>query len=91
MEIGQKLKAVRKAEGLTQKRFCEMSGLALGTVKNYEGGYKTPGLQVLMQVTNTPQFEKYTLWLMTGKTAPEAGQVEPAIVHTGQNATESAR
>lgn len=37
MELGQKLKAVRKAEGLTQKSFCEACGLALGTVKNYEG------------------------------------------------------
>ncbi|EIY4984758.1 helix-turn-helix transcriptional regulator [Klebsiella pneumoniae] len=91
MNLGKKLRAIRKAEGLTQAKFCEISGIALGTVKNYEGGHQDPGITVVMQVTNTPQFEKYTLWLMTDKTAPEAGQVEPAIVHTGQNATESAR
>ncbi|HBW3236822.1 TPA: helix-turn-helix transcriptional regulator [Klebsiella pneumoniae] len=89
MEIGQKLKAIRKAEGLTQKRFCEACGLALGTVKNYEGGYKTPGLQVLMQVTNTTQFQKYTLWLMTDKTAPQAGQIAPALAHIGPESSES--
>lgn len=89
MELGQKLKAVRKAEGLTQKSFCEACGLALGTVKNYEGGYKSPGLQVVMQVTNTPKFQKYTLWLMTDKTAPQAGQIAPAFAHNGQGATKS--
>jgi hypothetical protein len=26
-----------------------------------------------------PRFAKYTLWLMTGNTAPEAGQIEPAL------------
>ncbi|AYX99373.1 TPA: helix-turn-helix domain-containing protein [Klebsiella aerogenes] len=88
MELGQKLKALRKAEGLTQKSFCEACGLALGTVKNYEGGYKSPGIQVLMQVTNTARFQKYTLWLMTDKTAPQAGQIAPAFAHIGQEPTE---
>lgn len=91
MKISEKLKAIRIAEGLTQKKFCEMSGVALSSLKNYEGGHKDPGIQIVSLVVNTPQFEKYTLWLMTDKTAPEAGQVEPAIVHTGQDATESAR
>ncbi|ARD63688.1 MULTISPECIES: helix-turn-helix domain-containing protein [Kosakonia] len=89
MTMGQKLKAIRKAEGLTQKKFCEISGIALSTLKNYEGEYKTPGLQVLLQVTNTPQFQKYTLWLMTDKTAPQAGQIAPAIAHNGQESATS--
>jgi transcriptional regulator with XRE-family HTH domain len=87
MTMGQKLKAIRKAEGLTQKKFSEISGIALSTLKNYEGEYKTPGLQVLLQVTNTPQFQKYTLWLMTDKTAPQAGQISPAFAHNGQDST----
>ena len=91
MNLGKKLRAIRKAEGLTQAKFCEISGIALGTVKNYEGGHQDPGITVVMQVTNTPQFEKYTLWLMTDKTAPEAGQVEPAISESGLAVKESAR
>ncbi|MBC2622473.1 helix-turn-helix domain-containing protein [Citrobacter cronae] len=89
MNIGQKLKAVRKAEGLTQKKFCEISGIALGTLKNYEGGYKDPGIQVVSQVVNTPLFKKYTLWIMTDETAPQAGQIAPAFAHIGQESTES--
>ncbi|HDS3242290.1 TPA: helix-turn-helix transcriptional regulator [Klebsiella aerogenes] len=89
MNIGQKLKAVRKAEGLTQKKFSEISGIALGTLKNYEGGYKDPGIQVVSQVVNTPLFKKYTLWIMTDETAPQAGQIAPAFAHIGQDPTES--
>ncbi|MEI7063968.1 helix-turn-helix transcriptional regulator [Dickeya chrysanthemi] len=89
MKISQKLKAIRKAEGLTQAKFCEISGIALGTLKNYEGGHQEPGIQVVLQVTNTRQFEKYTLWLMTDKTAPEAGQIAPALAHIGPDETKS--
>ncbi|GAB7197761.1 helix-turn-helix domain-containing protein [Dickeya oryzae] len=87
MKISQKLKAIRKAEGLTQAKFCEISGIALGTLKNYEGGHQEPGIQVVLQVTNTKQFEKYVLWLMTDKTAPEAGQIAPALAHIGPEET----
>ncbi|HDS0802567.1 helix-turn-helix domain-containing protein [Escherichia coli] len=89
MNLAQKLRAIRKAEGLTQSKFCEISGIALGTLKNYEGGHQEPGIQVIMQVTNTTQFEKYTLWLMTDKTAPEAGQVSPVVAHSGPEETTS--
>ncbi len=89
MNLAQKLRAIRKAEGLTQAKFCEISGIALGTVKNYEGGHQEPGINVVMQVTHSKQFEKYTLWLMTDKTAPQAGQIAPALAHIGQESTES--
>lgn len=89
MNLAQKLRAIRKAEGLTQAKFCEISGIALGTVKNYEGGHQDPGINVVMQVTNAKPFEKYTLWLMTDKTAPQAGQIAPALAHIGPESTES--
>lgn len=89
MNLAQKLRAIRKAEGLTQSKFCEISGIALGTLKNYEGGHQEPGIQVIMQVTNTSQFEKYTLWLMTDKTAPDAGQISPVVAHSGPDETTS--
>lgn len=91
MNVAQKIRAIRKAEGLTQVKFCEISGLALSTLKNYEGGHAEPGLQVVLKITNTPQFEKYTLWLMTDKTAPEAGQISPVVAHSGQEETTLSR
>lgn len=44
MNVAEKIKAIRKAEGLTQVKFCEISGLALSTLKNYEGGHAEPGV-----------------------------------------------
>ncbi|MFT4464002.1 MAG: helix-turn-helix domain-containing protein [Sodalis sp. (in: enterobacteria)] len=91
MKLSEKLKAIRKNEGLTQLKFCEISGIALGTLKNYEGGHQEPGIHVVLQVTNTPRLEKYTMWLMTDKTAPEAGQIAPALAHIGQESATSTR
>ncbi|EPJ1886396.1 helix-turn-helix domain-containing protein [Enterobacter asburiae] len=89
MKISEKLREIRKAEGLTQKKFCEISGIALSSLKNYEGGHKDPGIQIVTQVLNTPLFQKYTLWLMTDKTAPQAGQIAPALAHIGPGSSES--
>lgn len=91
MKLSEKVRAIREAEGLSQSKFCEIIGLSISTLKKYESGNFEPGGNALVKITTHPIFNKYTLWLMTDKTAPEAGQVEPVIVHTGQNATESAR
>ncbi|EKN3347492.1 helix-turn-helix domain-containing protein [Yersinia ruckeri] len=91
MSISEKIKAIRIAEEITQVRFCEMTGIPLGTLKRYEGGHSEPSVAALLQLTKHPLFEKYTLWLMTDKTAPEAGQIAPAIAHSGQEKTTSGR
>lgn len=81
----QKLRQIRKAEGLTQSSFSEMIGIALSTVKNYESGQREVGLAILDVVLKHPRFEKYTLWLMTDKTAPVAGQISPSLSPDGQD------
>ncbi|EJD6401147.1 hypothetical protein M0H77_RS13305 [Providencia rettgeri] len=30
-----------------------------------------------------PKLEKYSVWFATGKIIPEAGQISPAIAHSG--------
>ena len=81
----QKLRQIRKAEGLTQSNFAEMVGIALSTVKNYESGQREVGLAIIDTVLKHSRFEKYTLWLMTYKTAPAAGQVAPPLSPDGQD------
>lgn len=77
MNITEKIKAIRKAEGLTQATFCEISKIPLSTLKNYEGGHTEPSVNNLLLITSNPRFKKYALWLTTGETAPEAGQIAP--------------
>ncbi|WP_426577999.1 hypothetical protein ACP179_08930 [Xenorhabdus stockiae] len=34
-------------------------------------------------IISQKKVEKYSLWFITGKIAPEAGQISPAIAHSG--------
>lgn len=79
----QKLREIRKAESLTQAEFSNLVGIALSTVKNYERGGQEVGLSIIDKVTNHPMLEKYTMWLMNGKTNEAAGQISPALSPNG--------
>ncbi len=85
----EKLKQIRKAEGLTQAAFAEELGLGLSTVRNYESGQREVGLSIVDKVTNHPRFDKYTMWLMNNKTFEAAGQISPALSPSGQDDTSS--
>lgn len=89
MKLSEKVKALREAEGLSQAKFCKIIDLPLSTLKKYETGNFEPGGNSLLKITTHPQFQKYALWLMTDKTAPQAGQIAPAFAHSGQEQTES--
>ncbi|CQJ09635.1 TPA: helix-turn-helix transcriptional regulator [Yersinia enterocolitica] len=86
-DLGEKVKAIRKAEGLSQVQFCEATGISISTVKKYETGLLEPGGGTLMKITTHSQFKKYTMWLMTGDAAPEIGQVSPDLSPDGPEST----
>lgn len=77
--LSEKVKAIRKAEGLSQGEFCEITGISISTVKKYETGILEPGGGTLMKITSNPRFKKYAMWLMTGDVAPEVGQISPPL------------
>lgn len=79
MFFSEKLKLIRKEEKLTQENFAETLGISRGTLAKYEAGIIEPSLLNIQKITSHPRYEKYTLWLMTDKTAPESGQVCPAF------------
>ncbi|GFZ84087.1 transcriptional regulator [Pseudohongiella nitratireducens] len=79
MDIGEKIKKMREAESLSQFNFAVETGINMGTLRHYEAGRTVPGGKELLKITQNPTFTKYTLWLMTGQTAPEAGQISPEI------------
>ncbi|HAZ4787378.1 TPA: helix-turn-helix domain-containing protein [Salmonella enterica subsp. enterica serovar 6,7:y:-] len=79
MQIHEKLKAIRKAEGMSQATFCQLLDMSISSVKKYETGLIEPGGSVLMHIMQHERFQKYTLWMMTGNTAPDAGQIAPAL------------
>lgn len=89
-DLGEKLRLVREAEGLTRDEFEQITGVPAGNTKRYETGrIKSIGSEFLIKITQHPRFTKYTLWLMTDQIAPESGQISPALSPDGQSGTSS--
>lgn len=74
-DYAKKLKAIRNAEKLTQAQFSQVTGVSVGTIGNYESGYKPARIEVVEKVIQVERFEKYTMWILHDKTFPAAGQV----------------
>lgn len=62
-----KLKEIRKSEGLTQAEFADVTGINLGTIKNYESGKREVGLSVVDRVINSKGFRKIHYMAYDGK------------------------
>ena len=88
-DYGQKLRAIRKAEGFTQAALSHQTGIALSSIRNFETGGDSVGLRIIERILEVERFQKYTLWLMIGKTSEAAGQIAPALTHSGPEKTES--
>ena len=78
IEYRDKLRAIRLAEGLTQKQFAELTGISHSSIRNYEAKQAEVGLSILERVMTCDLLHKYSLWLMTNQSAPDANQIEPA-------------
>lgn len=90
MSVAEKLKIMRESERLTSlPDAAKMLGLNRDALWRYEAGKTIPNTEVIMIILNHPRFEKYALWFITGKIAPESGQIAPALAHFGQDETTS--
>ncbi|EAQ6131573.1 helix-turn-helix transcriptional regulator [Salmonella enterica] len=87
IEISKKLKAIRESEGLSQAKFANLIGIAVGTIKQYETGIRGVGAEVLLKVTMHPRLKKYTTWLMSDETNEAAGQISPSLSPDGREST----
>lgn len=77
MELGRKIKSIRICEQLNQIEFSQLIDLPIGTLQGYEQSRRPPTSDNLLKITTHERLKKYTLWLMTGDTSPEFGQVCP--------------
>ncbi|MGF2652808.1 helix-turn-helix domain-containing protein [Serratia marcescens] len=78
-DYAKKLKAIRNAEKLTQAQFSEVTGVSVGTIGNYESGYKPARVEVVERIIQVERFAKYTMWILLDKTLPAGGQIAPAL------------
>ncbi|MFJ5162003.1 helix-turn-helix transcriptional regulator [Pantoea sp. NPDC088449] len=87
-DYGNKIRAIRMAEGITQTAMAKECNIALSSLRNTESGGDGVDLKTIERIVRTARFEKYTLWMMIGKTTEAAGQISPALTHSGPEKTE---
>ncbi|ELT3494374.1 MULTISPECIES: helix-turn-helix domain-containing protein [Citrobacter freundii complex] len=87
--IAERLKVMRESERMNRREFSALTGIPYGTMSYYETGRSVPPAPTIMHILSLPRFLKYTLWFMTGTTAPESGQIAPALAHCGLTGTTS--
>ena len=86
MSIGAKLKLMRESERLTSRpEVARMLGIGNDALWRYEENKTVPSTEVITNILNHPRSEKYALWFITGKIAPESGQIAPVLAHFGQD------
>lgn len=52
-----------------------------------ENEHEPKSWNAISTILNQKKIKKYSTWIVTGKIAPEAGQISPAIAHNGQSTT----
>jgi len=65
MDIGSRIKAIRKSAGLTQQKFAEQIGLKRNTVGNYEINLIVPSDRTITDICR--EFNVNEEWLRTGE------------------------
>ncbi|MGK5614219.1 helix-turn-helix domain-containing protein [Proteus mirabilis] len=80
LSTSEKLKLMRESERLTSlPETAQMLGISRDALWRYENAKTVPNADVITSIISHPRFEKYALWFITGKIAPEAGQIAPAL------------
>lgn len=82
MDIGKRIKELRKRLGLSQREFAEKIGRALNSVQRYENGSRTPDESTIRLISQT--FGVSLDWLKTGEGemftgAPVKSSIEEGI------------
>jgi len=77
MNYAKKIRFLRETLELSQVKFAEETSIPLSSLRKMETGHSNVGLSTIEKIISIPNLERYSLWLMTGKTAPESGQISP--------------
>lgn len=72
MTIGERIKTARSNAGLTQRALAEKSGIATGTVQQYELGKRQPRIEQLQKIADALEVD--INYLVHGKTLQQFEQ-----------------
>ncbi|MFQ2091063.1 LexA family protein [Aeromonas taiwanensis] len=77
----ERIKELRKKQGLTQQKLGELIGANRASVSQWESGDVSPSADYLVALARV--FDVSPHWLSTGKGSPEPSNVEPAVIPQG--------
>lgn len=77
----ERIKELRKKQGLTQQKLGELIGANRASVSQWESGDVSPSADYLVALARV--FGVSPHWLSTGKGSPEPANVEPAVIPVG--------
>lgn len=77
----ERIKELRKKQGLTQQRLGELVGVKKSSISQWESGEHAPSGDNLVALAKV--FGVSAHWLSTGKGSPELSNVEPAVIPQG--------
>ncbi|PSU69134.1 transcriptional regulator [Photobacterium phosphoreum] len=87
ISVAEKIRIMRDSERLTRRAMSEITGIPYSSLSNYELDKGEMGFRAVQKLLKNDTFNKYTNWFLFDRTNPEAGQISPALAHTGRNAT----
>ncbi|ANT66609.1 LexA family protein [Aeromonas hydrophila] len=79
----ERIKELRKKQGLTQQKLGELVGASRASVSQWESGEHSPSGDYLIALAKV--FGVSPHWLSTGKGSPELSNVEPAVIPQGNH------
>lgn len=77
--VKERLKRMRKIEGLTQDDFADLVNIPVGTCRNFEQN-GTASFAQLLKIFEQPRFARYLMWFFQGTSYPTIGQISPEIM-----------
>ncbi|MTB46211.1 helix-turn-helix transcriptional regulator [Providencia sp. wls1950] len=86
---GEKLRLIRNSEQMTKRELADLTGLNYATYHGYESDKSKMTFESGVKIFAVKRFRKYRDWFMFDEVNPEAGQIAPALAHTGHENTES--
>lgn len=89
--IGEKIRLMREAEGLSRREMGLLTGLSPNNIKNYELLGRQIPAETLITILNIERFNKYSDWLIFDRTNPSVGQISPALSLNGPEQTEESQ
>lgn len=88
-QTSERLKLIRESERLKMKEAAELAGINYTTYAGYESGKAMMSLENAKKFFKVQRFRKYRDWFMFDEIDPAAGQIAPALAHSGQDLTTS--